>query len=36
MGATGLCSGMRGADRVVVLMKLLGTLVLPAGDVERA
>jgi transcription antitermination factor NusG len=35
-GALGVYSGMRGADRVAVLLKLLGTLVLPASSVERA
>jgi transcriptional antiterminator RfaH len=34
IGASGLFSGMRGADRVAVLLGALGTLVLPAADVE--
>jgi hypothetical protein len=34
-GVLGVYTGMRGADRVAVLLKLLGTLVLPASDVER-
>jgi transcription antitermination factor NusG len=34
IGATGLYSGMRGADRCAVLLAALGTLVLPASSVE--
>jgi transcriptional antiterminator RfaH len=34
MGATGLFSGMRGPERVAVLLGLLGTAVLPAGEIE--
>jgi transcription antitermination factor NusG len=35
-GMVGLYAGLRGHERVAVLLKLLGTLVLPATDVERA
>jgi transcription antitermination factor NusG len=35
-GLAGLYSGMRGADRVAVLLGSLGVAVLPAGSVERA
>jgi transcription antitermination factor NusG len=34
-GVLGIYSGMRGADRVAVLLGLLGTAVLPAAGVER-
>jgi transcriptional antiterminator RfaH len=33
-GAGGLFSGMRSSDRVAVLLGVLGTVVLPVGDVE--
>jgi transcription antitermination factor NusG len=36
IGATGLYSGMRGADRVAVLLTALGVAVLPTAAVERA
>jgi hypothetical protein len=36
MGMAGLYSGMRGADRVAVLLGVLGTAVLPAADIESA
>ena len=35
-GMAGLYSGMRGADRVAVLLGVLGTAVVPAGSVEAA
>jgi transcriptional antiterminator RfaH len=35
LGATGLYSGMRGHERVAVLLGLLGTAVLPASSIER-
>jgi transcription antitermination factor NusG len=35
-GVTGLYSGMRGAERVAVLLALLGTVVLPKADIEPA
>jgi transcriptional antiterminator RfaH len=34
MGASGLVSGMRGPDRVAVLLGFLGTAVLPVASVE--
>jgi hypothetical protein len=36
MGAAGLFAGMRGADRVAVLLAVLGRVTLPATDVEPA
>ena len=33
-GRIGLFAGMRGAQRVAVLLQFLGTAVLPAADVE--
>ena len=33
-GRLGLFAGMRGAQRVAVLLQFLGTAVLPAADVE--
>ena len=35
-GALAVYSGMRGADRVAVLLGFLGTLVLPAANIEPA
>jgi hypothetical protein len=36
MGATGLFAGMRGPDRVAILLAVLGRVTLPASDVEPA
>jgi hypothetical protein len=33
-GRLGLYAGMRGAERVAVLLQFLGSTVLPAADVE--